>query len=108
MALKSNQMWCHLHPDHCFSESVLACAGQAQPGGIAGGNLGGQAQQNPQGTNPVQQDSSFGRASMETPGVVQDSTKRDIENGKAAREKLEQERLHAWRSKHKVDAAGFV
>lgn len=47
---------------------------------------------------------------MGTPGLVSDSTKQDIENVKAARDKFEKEKeaLHAWRTKHKVDAAGFV
>lgn len=75
------------------------CAGQTQPG-TNGGQSG----------NAQPQETGFGRASMETPGVTQDSARKDVDAVKAAREKFEQERdpLHNWRHKHKVDAAGFV
>ena len=60
--------------------------------------------------SPPAQEGTFGRASMGTPGIISDSTKQDIDNVKAARDKFEKEKeaLHAWRTKHKVDAAGFV
>lgn len=80
----------------------------------AGGNTQAQAPPIPEETkapnSPPSQEGSFGRASMGTPGLVSDSTKQDIENVKAARDKFEKEKeaLHAWRTKHKVDAAGFV
>ena len=76
---------------------------------VAGGNTA-QVQSGNGNRPPVQQEGNFGRASMETPGVVSESAKKDIENVKAARDKFEKEReaLQSWRTKHKVDAAGFV
>lgn len=82
----------------------------AGTGGNAQANAPPTPVETPVPNSPPAQEGTFGRASMGTPGVVSDSTKQDIDNVKAARDKFEKEReaLHAWRTKHKVDAAGFV
>ncbi len=93
-------------PEECCSEQLHKALCYSVG---AAGNSQIQGPPIPQGP-PAVQEGNFGRASMETPGVVSDSTKQDIENVKAARDKFEKEKeaLHAWRTKHKVDAAGFV
>lgn len=62
------------------------------------------------GSSEGSQEESFGRASMGVPGIITDKAKQDTENLKSARERFDKDRdaVNAWRTKHKVDAAGFV